>query len=343
MIDVHAHIGVPAAAVHAQQLAGYDDHLAAVARRYASPATAAYMAQVSKAWQHALTDRAQRLSAMAAALVTAQVLSVNPGQYYYWAEKRAASDLTEIINEHISAEVAARPDLFAGLGTVCLQHPELAADQLTRAVEHWGLAGIEISTQAAGRDLADPAFDPLWSAAESLDAVVFIHPLGCPQLADRLAPAYLANVAGQPLETTIALSLLIFSGVLDRHPRLRLCAAHGGGYLPHYIGRSERAYGVRPDSHTMERPPADYLRRLWFDSVVHAPDVLARLVAAVGASRVVIGTDYPFDMGDEHPARTLAGTGLPEPDRARIADTNALELLGSHASRLSNRPSIPAT
>jgi aminocarboxymuconate-semialdehyde decarboxylase len=221
-----------------------------------------------------------------------------------------------------------------GLGTVSLQHPHLAADQLGRAVGHWGLAGIEVSTQAGGRDLADRAFDPLWSAAEALDAVVFIHPLGCPPLASRLAPSYLANIAGQPLETTIALSLLIFTGVLDRHPRLRLCAAHGGGYLPHYLGRSERAFAVRPDSATMARSPSHYLRRLWFDSVVHAPDVLARLAAAVGADRIVIGTDYPFDMGDEDPARTLAGTGLPGPARAGIRTANALDLLGAHASRL---------
>jgi aminocarboxymuconate-semialdehyde decarboxylase len=335
MIDVHAHVGVPGAALTASQADGFAGHQAATQARYQNPLTAEYMRTVSAEWDRLLTDLSARVRRMDDAGVAVQLISVNPGQYYYWAGPAAAHDLVRQVNEHLAGIVSARPDRFLGLGTVALQHPGLAAAQLREAVTDFGFAGVQISTQAGGRDLSAPEFEPLWDAAEEHDAVVLIHPLGCPQLTDRLAPAYLNNIIGQPLETTIALSHLIFTGVLDRHPDLRICAAHGGGYLPYYLGRSERAYLVRPDSATMEHPPVYYLRRMWFDSVVHSAAVAKGLVDLVGADRLVVGSDYPFDMGSERPGALVDDIpGLTEAQRTAIRDGNALTLLGRHGRRL---------
>jgi aminocarboxymuconate-semialdehyde decarboxylase len=332
MIDVHAHVGVPAADHRARASAGYAAHESALKARYRDPVTAAYMRDVGPEWDRLLTDVDARLQLMNETGVTRQLLSVNPGQYHYWADRPTAESLVADINESLAAMVREHPGRFLALGTVALQHPAMAAAQLDHAVRDLGMAGVQISTQAGGRDLSAPELDDLWTAAEGCDAVVFLHPLGCPQMTDRLAPSYLNNIVGQPLETTVALSHLIFTGVLDRHPRLRLCAAHGGGYLPYYLGRAEHAYGARPDSHSMAHPPTEYLRRIWFDSVVHSPAVLRSLIDLVGVERVVVGTDYPFDMGDPRPDDLLqAVPGLDETDLARIRTGNALDLLGRHA------------
>ncbi|WP_255272130.1 amidohydrolase family protein [Actinomadura madurae] len=328
MIDLHAHASSPSAAALAARMPDYAEQARAMAARYRDPRTAAHMARVQPEWEHRLTDLDTRLAHMDAAGVDLQVVSVNPGQYYHWANPDDAMALTTAINADLAALVERRPDRFLAFGTVALQHPALAAEQLADVMDRRGFVGVQISTQAGGTDLSDPAYEVLWNAAEQHGAVVFLHPLGCPQMTERLTPAYLNNIVGQPLETAVALSLLIFTGVLDRHPELRLCVAHGGGYLPAYLGRSEHAYRVRPDSRTMEHPPGHYLRRMWFDSVVHSPGVARALVGAVGSDRVVIGTDYPFDMGDADPAALVdAVAGLTDEARASIHRGNAERLL----------------
>ncbi len=206
--------------------------------------------------------------------------------------------------------MAQRPDRLAGLATVALQHPDLAADQLRMAHSQLGLRGVEISTSVAGNDLSDPALDPFWAAAEQLGSFVFIHPWGC-SLGPRLALAYLGNIVGQPAETTVALHHLVFGGVLDRFPALRICAAHGGGYFPHYLARADHAYEVRPESRTMARRPSDYLDTLYFDSLVYTHDTLSRLLSVVGPDHVLLGTDYPFDMGVPDPVDRIESLGLP--------------------------------
>lgn len=275
-----------------------------------------------------LTDLALRLKDMDAMGVDLQVLSPAPNQYYYWADPDLARELCRTINEHIASLVAQHPDRLLGLGSVALQHPELSLEQLEYAVRTLGLRGIEVSSQVNGLELADPRFERFWARAEELGCIVFLHPLGS-SLGERLNQHYLSNTIGQPLETAVALSYLIFGGTLDRYPGLKVVAAHGGGYLASYIGRSDHAWHARPDAHGCLRPPSEYLRQILFDTIVYRPEQLRHLIAEVGVSQVVVGTDYPYDMAhyDIH-ALLDAVPGLSAADRDAILGGNAARLLG---------------
>jgi aminocarboxymuconate-semialdehyde decarboxylase len=282
----------------------------------------------------ALTDLDTRLRRMDAMGIDVQAVSLSPTQYHYWADEELAGEIVRTANEGVAAMCAARPDRFVGLGSVALQHPDLAAEQLTVAVRALGLRGAILSTAVNGVDFSDPRFDRFWARAEELEALLFIHPFGC-SLVERLNRFYLTNVIGHPAETAVALSHLIFGGVLDRFPRLRICAAHGGGYLPYYVGRSDHAYDVRPESRTTQRRPSEYLRQLWFDSLVYRADTLRHLIDIVGASQVVLGTDYPFDMGVENPLEHLAAVpGLSAQAADAIRGANAAGLLRLEQKRL---------
>ena len=200
---------------------------------------------------------------------------------------------------------------------------------LDHAVLTCGLKGIEVSSFARSADgvidLSHPGLEALWARAVELDALVFLHPLGC-SVDGRLDRWYLSNIIGQPLEHTIALSHLIFSGVLDRHPTLKLLAAHGGGYLPAYLGRSDHAWRERSDAHTCERLPSAYMSSIFVDSLVYSAQALRGLVAIVGPDRVLLGTDFPFDMGVADPLGRLDAAGLTPHDRALVAGRNAQRL-----------------
>jgi aminocarboxymuconate-semialdehyde decarboxylase len=195
------------------------------------------------------------------------------------------------------------------------------------------MRGVEISTAVNGLELDDPKFARFWARAEELGCLVFIHPFGT-SLGERLNRFYLQNIIGQPIETTIALSHLIFGGVLDRHPGLKILAAHGGGYLPSYTGRSDHGYQERPDAHSMLRAPSEYLRQIYFDTLVYKPECLHHLIEQVGATQVVLGTDYPFDMGSYDVHGLLENVrGLSEEDRSAILGGNAARLLGLEAGQ----------
>ena len=273
-----------------------------------------------------LTRAEQRLVDMDGMGVDVQVISPSPNQYYYWADRELAREVVRVQNENIAALCNAHPNRLRGLGTVALQHPDMAAEQLEHAVRTLGFRGVEISTSAEGRELDDPALEPFWAMADHLQAVVFIHPFGT-TLGARLATHYLNNTIGQPLETTIALSRLIFSGLLDRYPGVRLLAAHGGGYLPTYLGRSEHANAVRPEARTMARKPSDYLREMYFDTVVYDSLALRHLIDIVGPSQVLLGTDYPFDMGHYSPHELVAAEWSAQ-EREAVLGGNARRLFG---------------
>ncbi|MEU9624164.1 amidohydrolase family protein [Streptomyces sp. NPDC048155] len=324
--DVHAHALVPGVESLVAGRAGLKREQRETARRLGAESLAV-TERVLAATKERLTDLGTRLAAMDAASVDVQLVSPSPTQYYYWAAPGLAREIWTATHEGIAALCQAAPRRLAGLGTVPLQHPQLAAAALEHAVLECGLQGIEISSWAPapdGRivDLSDPGLDGLWARAEELDAVVFLHPMGC-TVDGRLDRWYLENVVGQPLEHTIALSHLIFSGVLDRHPRLRLLASHGGGYLPTYLGRSDHAWRERPEARGCLLPPSAYMRRIAVDALVYSPDALRGLVDVFGAERVLIGSDYPFDMGVTDPVSRLDAAGLADRDRELIAGGNA--------------------
>jgi len=274
-----------------------------------------------------LTDLSVRLADMDRMGVDVQVVSPQPTQYYYWADRDLAQQIVTRQNEHVAAICAQHPHRLVGLGTLALQHPELAVEQLIDGSNRLGLRGFEMSTAVNECELSHRSLEPVWAKAEELGCLIFIHPMGC-SLGERLQPAYLSNSIGQPVETAVALAHLIFGGVLDRHPGLKVCVAHGGGFLPTYVGRADHAYRTRPDARTMARPPSEYLRRIYFDSLVYTPEALRKLIDQVGTDQVVVGTDYPFDMGHYDIHALVRATDLTAQQRAAILGGNAARLLG---------------
>jgi aminocarboxymuconate-semialdehyde decarboxylase len=324
VIDAHGHLLVPAANALAEGHPGEAADAAAERASFSEASAAVNQAQIKRVWPQ-LTDVGRRLADLDVMGVDAQLVGPMP-MHRYWAEPELAEKLTATINEAIAAHCAGGAGRLHGIGTLPLQHPDLAVRELERAVRELGLKGVSVSTNVAGRELADLAFDPVWEAAADLGAVIFIHPWGC-SLGARLSAHYLGNTYGQPAETALALSHLIFSGTLDRHPGLRLLAAHGGGFLPTYIGRSDHAWSQRPDAHGCARPPSEYLREIWYDALVYTPRALRYLVEAAGAGQVVLGTDYPFDMGVTDPVERASAAGLSAEDLTAILGGNALTLL----------------
>ena len=279
-----------------------------------------------------MTSIDERLADMDAMGVDMQVLSPSPTQYYYWADDGLAEQIVRAQNEHIATHCEGHPKRLRGLGTVSLQNPLLAVDQLRHGVKTLGLQGVEISGSVNGKELANDALAPFWREVAALDCIVFLHPLGT-SLGERVASHYLGNIVGQPLETTIALSKMIFSGLFDRHPGMKLIAAHGGGYLPSYIGRSDHGSRVRPEAGGIATLPSEYLKDIWFDTVVYEPAILRHLIDTVGASQLVVGTDYPYDMG-AYDVHELLDTvpGITDDERRRILGGNAARLLGLSSS-----------
>jgi aminocarboxymuconate-semialdehyde decarboxylase len=275
-----------------------------------------------------LTQVSERLAAMDAQGVGRQWVSASPNHFYPWAPEGLAVWAANEANRLVAAHVAQAPDRLTGLGLVPLQHPERIVECLDDAVLGRGLAGVEISSFAGDVELSDERLEPFWARAAELGAIVFLHPFGC-SLDERLDRFYLSNTVGQPTENAVALSHLIFAGVLDRHPGLTLVAAHGGGYLPFAIGRSDRAWRVRPEAQRCAHEPSSYLKKLWFDTVVHDPAALRHLIDVAGAERVLLGSDFPFDMGLDDPVAFVRDAGLPSEVADRILAGNAAALLAA--------------
>ncbi|MDF3142605.1 MULTISPECIES: amidohydrolase family protein [unclassified Streptomyces] len=329
-IDVHAHLLLPEIEEAVAGHPGLAEARNLDARRNGSAALAVNGPMVG-ARVPKLTDADVRLATMDEADVDVQLVSPSPGHYHYWADAQLADRICRLANEGTAAHCAKAPDRLYGLGMVPLQHPDLAVTLLDHALDQ-GLRGVEISSHAPGPggarevELSDPRLAPFWARAEATGAVVFLHPFGC-TLDQRLDQWYLSNTVGQPTENAVALSHLIFSGALDRHPGLKLLAAHGGGYLPTHIGRSDHAWRARPDARACSREPSSYLKQLYFDSLVHDPHVLRELIRVVGADRVLLGSDFPFDMGTDDPLAALRAAGLPDHDFHAVRGGNAAALL----------------
>lgn len=234
--------------------------------------------------------------------IDVQVLSLN-GYWWYRADRALARDIVRLHDEKLAAWCRAHPGRFVALTSVALQHPDLAVEQLEYAVRRLGFCGASVGGHVEGAALSSRRFDPFWAKVEELGVLVFMHPGGAEHL---LKPGALdgrgdlGNIIGNPLETTVFLSRLIFDGTLDRFPGLRICAAHGGGYLPSYLGRTEVACAVRPNANCAnQRRPSEYLKsQILVDSMVFSEEGLRHLVAELGVSQVVYGTDVPFNWPD---------------------------------------------
>lgn len=309
-IDVHAHAIIPGVDdfVAREDPEGMAAHRELEARRQGPDSAAVSRAMIIDRLPR-LLDLERRIADMDAARVARQLVSPSPSHYYPFADRATSDASARRVNEGIRDLVARRPDRLTGLGVAPLQHPEVALAALDHAVAGCGLAGVEIPSTAGDVELSDERLEPFWARAAELEAIIFLHPFGC-SLDERLDRYYLTNIVGQPVENAVALSHLVFSGVLDRHPGLRLIAAHGGGYLPTYLGRSDHGWHARPDARGCAHPPSTYLRRLHFDSLVFDAPSLRALIGVAGADRVLLGSDYPFDMGVEDPVDRVELAGL---------------------------------
>lgn len=268
----------------------------------------------------ALLDLPTRLAAMDASGVDVQVLSSWIDLTAYALPPAHGARYARMFNETMAETVAAAPTRLRGLATVPLQTPEQAATELRHAVGALGLVGVEIATTVDGTDLDDAALDPFWATAAELRALVLIHPYA--SLSGRGVTRFnLNNTVGNPAETTVAVGHLVFGGVLERHPGLRIALVHGGGFVPYQLGRWDHAFHTddRGAATHLRRPPSEWVRQMLFDTVLHSPGAVRFLIDAVGAEQVVLGSDYPFRMGDPSPVASVeAVPGLAAADRARI-------------------------
>jgi aminocarboxymuconate-semialdehyde decarboxylase len=275
-------------------------------------------------------DPCRRLEDCARHGVTMQVLSTVPVMFCYWAKPEHAHDLARLLNDHIAGVVREHRARFAGLGTLPMQAPDLAVRELERCVGELGLHGIEIGSHVNGWNLDHPALFPVLQAAERLGAAVFVHPWD--MLAkDRMSKYWLGWLVGMPAETTLAICSLIFGGVLERLPRLKIAFAHGGGSFAGTFGRIEAGFRCRPDlvAADNQRSPREYLGRIYVDSLVHDADALRGLVRLLGADRIALGTDYPFPLGEQQPGRLIESLAELSPAaRERLLAGTAREFLG---------------
>ena len=304
-VDVHAHCAVPEAL--------------------------ALMGETVEPRALLMSEPQDRIRAMDEQGIDVEALSINP--YWYEADRDVAREVIRIQNAKLAEACAAHPDRFVAFATVALQHPDLAVEQLEDGIREYGLRGVSTGGSVNGEELADPKFHPFWAKAEQLGVLVFIHPQGTAELesSKRLdGNGGLTNTIGNPLETTIALSHLIFEGTLDRFPGLKICAAHGGGYLPSYGPRSDAIGVTFPGRMTkaLKKKPTEYLRQLYYDSIVFTSEALRHLAAETGPGQIVMGTDYPYPWTKTSVDHILGAPGLTDADRVAMLGGTAAKLLG---------------
>jgi predicted TIM-barrel fold metal-dependent hydrolase len=313
-VDVHAHCQFREAGA----LLGGGAALLADGRSFNEVATAAVI-EIDK-----------RLAAMDAQAVDMEVLSINP--FWYDRERDLAGQIVKLQNEKLAELCASRPDRFAAFASLTLQAPDLAVQELEIAVRKLGLKGAAIGGAVNGEAFSDPKFHPVWAKAEELGVPLFIHPTGIPEFSKKLAGnGFLTNAIGYPVETTIALSHLIFEGTFDRFPKLKVIAAHGGGFLPSYADRSDHACLVSPKSCNpdikLKKAPTEYLKQIYFDSLVFTPEAIRHLVAQVGAGQVMLGSDYPYPWQLQPVDHIFASESLSDDQKADILGLTAAKLL----------------
>jgi len=276
---------------------------------------------------------ARRISEMDAQGIDVEALSINPT--WYKAERDLAAEIIKIQNNKLAEFCATYPDRFVAFASVALQYPDLAVEQLEHGVKKLGLRGAAVGASVAGDEFSDAKFHPFWAKAEELGVLIFIHPQSTPELAKRFkGNGWLSNTIGNPLDTTIALSHLIFEGTLDRFPGLKICSAHGGGFLPSYAPRSDNCLRVAPEMDTgvkLKKKPTEYLRTMYFDTLVFTSEMLRHLAAEVGVSQLVVGTDHPIPWHQDPVTHIMNAPGFSDDERRAMLGETAAKLLGIKA------------
>jgi aminocarboxymuconate-semialdehyde decarboxylase len=320
VIDIHAHLGTPAADLVLQA------HVPRTASMgFSSPETDAVNRELFARIGRKLVSIDERIAEMDAMGIDIQALSPMPGQAIYAVPPEVGAEAARITNDGIATAIARHPDRFVGMGVVPLQATDLAIIEMRRCVRDLGLRGIEISSHVNGQELSETRFRSFFAAAEEMGVLLFLHPLGFTH-GERLRQHYLNNLLGNPIDSTIAVAHLIFDGVLERLPGLKLCVAHGGGYAATYWGRLDHAWRARPDCRLhISKPPSHYLRQLYFDTLVFDRAQLQFLLQSYGADHLCLGTDYPFDMSEPDPLGFHSH--LSEADRTKVLGGTAAGLL----------------
>jgi aminocarboxymuconate-semialdehyde decarboxylase len=326
-VDIHCHYLNPAVAARVADLnPGQYDPLV----QFANAATREVNVKQMRDRSAKLSTIETRLKDMDRMGIDIQAVSPAPNQTYYWTDPDLGRELAHAVNDRLAEIVATWPKRFVALGTVPLQNVELALAELERCVKQLGFRGVEINPAVNGMDLTDARLnlERFFAKVQELDVVMFMHPTGFTE-GQRLVDHYFNNVIGNPMETTIAASHLIFDGVLQRHPRLKIILPHAGGYLAHYPARMDHAYRARADCRTViKRPPSSYLAKMYFDTIAFDPEMLRQMIDRYGADHVLLGTDYPYDMGVEDPVGFIGRVrGLKRDERAWIEGGNAARLL----------------
>ena len=332
-IDIHTHVEF--AGTFAILKKRYSEE--EIFDRFVVSATGRHSAELNRGImsgiRDALRDPQKKIRDMEEKGLEFNVLSSTPFAFLYEVEDDLAIELARFHNDQLSEMVKKYPDRFAAMATLPLQVPDEALKELTRATKTLGLRGVEIGSHVGKRELGDEVFWPIYKALEDLDMPIFIHPHHVAGL-DRLLDFYLNNLIGNPLDTTIAAANLIFSGVLEKYPGLKIILAHAGGQFPYIIGRWEHGYQVRPEcKEKVHQSPMAFFKNFYFDTITHNPDALRYLVSLAGSDHVLLGTDYPYDMGDENPVQTVSQLSrIKAADRRKIMRENAIALFGLKAS-----------
>lgn len=278
-----------------------------------------------------LRNPAARLEHMDRMGIDVQGLATFVSEYYYWTPGKLGAELSRMQNEKLAQAVADYPDRFAAFGaTVPLQDVDLAIAEMQYAVDELGFKGLQIGGTVHGHNLDEPRFRPFWAAVEELGIPVILHPSGYPE-GQRFGDYFLTNCIGNPLETMVATTRMIFSGLFEEHPDIKLVLLHGGGYLPFYAARADHTWKVRPETRERipDHPPSHYMKRLYYDTMVFQPLYLQHLIEIVGSDRVMAGTDFPFDMGETDPLGLIdAVEGLSDEARTAIKGDNAARVFG---------------
>lgn len=273
-------------------------------------------------------DPEAKLESMDRKGIDISVISPAPPMFYYWADADLALKVAGLVNDGVAEMAGANPARLRGMATIPMQHPDAAIAEMERVARDHGFRAIEIGTSIEGAQLDDKRFRPVLRRAQELGLFVFAHPyyVGAKQ---GLEDYYLTNLVGNPLDTAVMVARLMYSGVLDELPELKICLAHGGGFTPYQLGRLVHGHKVRPEAHKATRTsPKELIRRFYFDSLVFEPKALRYLIDLVGADRICIGTDAPFDMGDDHPDQTIAAIpGLTDVESHEICCGTAMRLL----------------